>query len=436
MFSLKSKPKEQNTYRTPLIRLVYSLFRFGGLQIQAINDGTLGSVINFLWNLCIDVLIIYTLTHLHFERPYIEAACFSNNRKLSPLLLLFVSYTFTLTRPICFTINVLHYFFVGRKMMALLDSPLFTEIYSSPQKAKVIVITIAATTHFSFIGLWYINGNSIISLSMKFMKTSWLELSLYFFAQYIMSMYQFWVCLILHYYQHGTAVILQQITQQLSNLKNKQKSKTDKQLKWAFQIEEKCLERIIALAKLNARINSQLSVMLLSYILMNGSQVMMAICFLLVCTPSFSMLANSLFLWVYLLFLAVINEQNRRAARNVFTIMRKRYQQSDEEDEQEVLQKHPFWVKRTANRLRQWTPRWWSDTNYGDSSLRKIAESELKTVVGGRRVQQRALRLQQADLYQSYFTIKMFHFAWLGLPFIFQVALFITNNVVLMTQTQ
>lgn len=439
MASRKNKPKERNNYHTPLLRLVFYLFRFSGLQVQAIDDGTLGGVANLLWNLAVDGLVFYGLTHLHFEEPFLKWACFSENngRRVSPLFALFARYSLTITRPVCFSLTVLYYFLAGRKILALLDSPPFTTVYTSPRHARMIMASVVLTSHLTFFGFLAFNRDSLQSMSSR-VVASWSDIGLFFYSLYMVNMYQYSVCLVLHYYQHATAVILHRISKQLSSLEGKEVKKV------ALSVERQCLEKMIALAHLNARLNEILSLPLLFYILMNGSQVTVAICFSLICKPNLPMLANSLSLWVYLLFLAILNEANRRAANRIFAFMRRRYQKSAEEDSEELPQR-PIWARRrtAASKLRQWTPKWWSYTHSsdgdGDSSSRgKTPQDEVRRMIkgGGGRLEQRALRLQQADLYQSYFTIKMFHFAWLGLPFLFQVVLFIANNVLLMTQTQ
>lgn len=421
-------------YRIPLIRLIVYLCSYGGLQLKPVDS--LGGVVNLLWNLFVSSFVIYALIVQHFERPFINRYCYgenngsnsngtsnNNSNHITPLFSLFINSTFSLIRPACFTISIVYYFVAGRRLLALLDSPLFSTVYHSTRQARLIIGCIFFGANFIFVGFWFVNRSYVLAVPAAIASSNikWTDVALFFFSQYMVNMYQYSVCLVLHYYQHATMLIVQRIDRQLKAVVEEVNSS-----KQVYKVENHCLQQMMALGRVNARLSRLISVPLMSYIVMNGAQATMSICFALLCTPSFSMLANSLSVWVYLLYMALLNECIKRLVAGVFVMMRKRYQPVEEMMQSKKQQRQMRAFKRIAGKRP-----WWYTGGVAD-----LPENDAEKEYGRGRRQRRALRLQHADLYQSFFTIKMFHFTWLGLPFIFQVVLFVANYVVLMTQTQ
>lgn len=197
-------------------------------------------------------------------------------------------------------------------------------------------------------------------------------------SMYTLNLYQFNVCFVLHYYQHATYQLLCKVKGKLSG-------------KVLYIEEDEALDQLRELAVINDSLNRVMSIPILMYTLMNAVQLTLAVCLSILCTPNWTLLANSFFVWIYLAYLAYLNAQIQQL------------------------------VKRTFIQLRG---------NY--ATLDAITQGRQHHLV---RWQCRALKLQQATLYSSYFSIRLFYLTCISLPVLLNLVLFVANYVLLMTQT-
>lgn len=317
------------------------------------------------WNLSIVWVVFYALTQLHLFENLVVSCGLSK-----PLFVFFSKLSMQYIQPTCFLVNTLFYLTYISQVIKLIDSKCFASVYSSERQARVIIASMSAFIHILFFGLFVTRIEDF-----TFNWTSIFDIV----SMYTLNLYQFYVCFVLHYYQHATYQLLWKVKEKLSG-------------KVLYIEEDEALEQLRELAVINDSLNRVMSIPILAYTLMNAVQLTLAVCLSILCTPNWTLLANSFFVWVYFAYLAYLNAQIRQLVKRTFIQLRGNYATVD-----------AIRTQRRQHHLVRW--------------------------------QCRALKLQQATLYSSYFSIRIFYLTCISLPVLLSLVLFVANYVLLMTQT-
>ena len=334
-------------------------------------------VLNLIWNLAIDIIILYTLINYPIFQSEI-ASC----KNVKPLFVYFAKLSLDYIHPICFSITIIYYFVFSQRLLRLLDSPCFMIIYNTKRQAIFILTGVIVSTHIIYIIL--------LANQLQYVSTLTFDLRIFLsqFSAYIINIFQFSVCIILHYYQFATFKLLDNIYSKLSH-------------KVLFIEEGEALKDVIELAILNHKLNHTMSIPIIAYGLMNAVHMTTAICFSMICAPNWSMISSSLSVWAYLIYIAWLNQQIKQLVKLILSKLRRNYQLNV--DRKEYTQLFEMSAKYNSEMIRS------------------------------SKTQHRALKIQQADLYEKYFSMRIFYFTLMGFPFFLKVALLIADYVLLLS---
>lgn len=360
-----------------------------GVQMQPVCISNPRSILNFLINLVFDLIIFYGHTKLDpFQLNALRSTCAITKPMFNYLVAIIDRFVYAGI----FVINIVYAYFAISRVIHLLDSMHFYEFYLKGNKWR----TIGQGFMGAHVVLFFLFFHDKINLRVPNLE------DMIRYACMYQSLYQYWICGILHYSQYATYNLLLQIDGKLSP------GRAIPPLE-QFQL----VSEIRSLAYINDELNTLLSIPTSVFILLNIFNITMFVSMAFLCTPNVGLLLHAFFSAFYLAYILNLN------SRLLVTLNRIGHK----------LQNNSTFFRNGSVQSKNYLTRRVFSLHYLHTPNRRLASFLSESP------ECRQLRYQEFAIYQTYFTIKLFQMCKLNLTFLLSVALFICNYIVLITQT-
>lgn len=138
----------QNEIKTPLLSYLLLFYGNIGKQLYHIEYRYWPSLVNFFWNLFLNMVCIYGMFCLD---PFRSESGFLEYHRFTPLLAIFIKLDLKLFYPMGFLFEAVYLQVYGRKMVHLLDGEPFRKVYHSRRTSALLaVILLLSVNVFSF----------------------------------------------------------------------------------------------------------------------------------------------------------------------------------------------------------------------------------------------------------------------------------------------
>lgn len=246
-------------------------------------------MLNFLWNITVNLYVAY---RMHSLDPFQLGAFAGSCNSYKPLFAYFIRFGSNYAYPLVFIANALYMIPNGPRFVHILDLPAFRKVYQNDRQAKIIFFGAMVVTN-----LFY--GTVLFSKFIDYQHYDWPTTAqlFTFFTIYIIVHYNQSLFFTVHYFQYAMYRRLRQISQQL---RSPLTSMVD---------EEAALELIQGLAAISCALTSLLSWPLISFILLNGLNIILSGSLLMVCPPNYGIVQSSILNILYTLYLVKLNRR-------------------------------------------------------------------------------------------------------------------------------
>lgn len=368
--------------------------------MQRVNFSNPRLVINFFWNLSIDLTILYGFVYLDpFQLEPLGKTCAVSKPMFGYLVKMNAQFVY----PFIFVINISYSQFFNSQIIHLLDSDLFYAFYSRDNKWRSILVC-------------FIGGHFFLCFMFFFDKINFQQIDtkqLICYSCLYSSMFQYWVLGIYNYSQYATFKLFSEYEKRLSNVE-----------KMTVQEQFGIIDQIRSLADINFNLTQCLSIPILFFIILNIFNIIMFLSMAILCKPSLGLIIHVFTSALYLILIIILNHKLLLSLKRI-TIALQRSQLI-----KHSKQRHPL------------------SSNFKLTGLAKIQHPEgafvISTTLHSSAIQ-RQLRepiesrqiqyVQLEDIYSKYFHIKIFRLITLNFNYLLKVSLFILSYIVLISQT-
>ncbi len=343
--------------------------------MQKVNFSNPHMVVNFFWNLSIDITIFLGFLYLDpLQLESLGKTCAISKPMFGQLVKLNAQFVY----PYIFVVNVSYSYIFSSRIIHLLDSDVFFVFYSQGNKWRYILT--------GFIG-----GHFFLCYIFFFDKINFQQFDAKQLVRYgcmYSSLFQYWVCGIFHYFQYATWKIFCGYEKSLLLLE----MTTQEQLS--------ILDEIRLLADINANLIQYLSIPILFFIILNIFNIIMFLSMAFLCKVSVGLLIHAFTSALYLVLLIFLNHKLLLSLKRIISIFQK--------SQFITLEQNHYFLSRISKRT-------------------KIQLNEPK--------ESRQIRYAQLNIYSKYYHIKIFQLISLNFNYLLKVSLFIASYVVLISQT-
>ena len=154
-----------STIRTPLLRYYTAIYGNLGLNLNTDWRPTCGHLLNHLFNFLLNSMVLYLmLCHDLFAFESMARSLRGSKPLLSLLIRVFIGKLQLLTHFLA----TLYFFFYGPKVVALLDSPCFRQVYASKSRARFLAVCLVVVNSVHFVIIYFRH----LSIFLKEPKTA------------------------------------------------------------------------------------------------------------------------------------------------------------------------------------------------------------------------------------------------------------------------
>ncbi len=141
-----------STLRTPLLRYYTAIYGNLGLNLNTDWRPTCGHLLNHLFNVLLNSMVLYLmLCHDLFAFESMARSLRGSKPLLSLLIRVFIGKLQLLTHFLA----TLYFLFYGPKVVALLDSPCFRQVYASKSKARLLAVCLVVVNSVHFLIIYF-----------------------------------------------------------------------------------------------------------------------------------------------------------------------------------------------------------------------------------------------------------------------------------------
>lgn len=408
------------------------------------------SILHLIWNVAFVLLVSYGIYTQDPFRIDTEASRCASGK---PLYVYFVHFATKFTYPAVYLLQSGHIFLHGRALVRLLDSPCFRSFYASPRRARVAFALFLLANHLFFVAVMFDR------LKLKRLLGSdnyvWLPSTsdlLTYLCLYVVFQFVYWLYIALHYAQTGIlgslAALEQRVRLQLKQTKKKKKEKDtgpvkDTPMMMMMSEEKEALIRseLRSLALTSEQLSVLLSWPLLTYLFLTVSNIVLVICLAIICQPNIRLAVHIIFSCTYANFIATINGRIRRKVGTLLEMLRAQYGEPETQDTDKSVASLSSSSSGSRSKEATLPPTpalvAWTIIQMEEPSAAEQL-STTTTTGGGKRpepVESRRIRVQELELYEPLFHLKVFQLSDIDYRFIFKSGLFVLGYVVFLSQT-
>lgn len=129
----------KNQIKTPLLSYLLLFYSNIGKQLYHIEYSRWQSVLNFIWNLLLNILCIYGM---FFLDPFRSESGFIEYHRFTPLLQVVIKLDLQFVYPTGFLFETVYLQLYGREMIDLLDSEPFHKVYHSRRFSRNLAVIV------------------------------------------------------------------------------------------------------------------------------------------------------------------------------------------------------------------------------------------------------------------------------------------------------
>lgn len=371
--------------------------------MQRVNFSSPHLVINFFWNLSIDLIFLYGYIFLDpLQLEPLGKTCATSKPMFGYLVKMNAQFVY----PFIFVINVSYSHFFSSQIIHLLDSDLFYAFYSRDNKWRSILI--------GFIG-----GHFFLCYSFFYDKFNFQQFDVKQVIRYgcmYSSLFQYWVMGILHYSNYATFKIFSGFEKSLSNVN-----------KMTVQEQFCILDQIRSLADINSNLNQYLSIPILFFIILNIFNIIMFLSMAILCRLSLGLIIHAFTSALYLVLIIILNHKLLLSLKRIIIA----FQGSQLILLKEQCHSSSSNYKLTGLNLTKIHQHTKSTFVLSTALHSSVIQRQLREPAESRQIQY----FQLEKIYSKYYHIKIFRLVTLNFNYLLKVSLFILSYIVLISQT-
>lgn len=288
-------------YQSPVLQMFGQYFSFFGLPFYNVTLKNTNCIFLCIFNILQLLLLCYSCTFLDpFEIRSSENRC-TLIRK--PLFLFFTQFSVVLLFPFISVAGSFSTVYHGRQIMALLDSPCFSEFFCKNRKqSRLIFFLLVVANHISFI--------SVLNYKLSFPVTSLLVRIMELLSLYMICNIGLVSCNVQHYISYATICILSDIERKLiiSNMMN----------------HSTIVLKIRNMAEIHYKVNNRMSFINVIYLLLYIFVYILTITNGFICHFSLDLFIRSLVPFAYIAYLANSNRKILTAVNRISMHLKKK----------------------------------------------------------------------------------------------------------------